>query len=100
MKKKEYIFKDTTSKLLNNNRGSSYWFMYVLLFGFVVTLLYIIFGQILHVYLYPTTIYLTGGDTTEPDRWLGFWGLVPFIIILIIGLFMFFRLTQRDTTGE
>lgn len=87
-------------RLLNNRVGSSYWFMYTLAFLFVIGILYIIFNETLHVYLYPTTELLTGGVTTAPDKWLGFWGFTPFIIIFIGLMFMFFKLTQRDTQGE
>jgi uncharacterized BrkB/YihY/UPF0761 family membrane protein len=83
-----------------NRKGSSYWFMYTLAFLFVLGVLYIIFNQTLQVYLYPTTQMLTHGDTTQPDRWLGFWRFTPLIMIVIALLFMFFKLTQRDTTGE
>jgi len=88
------------TKLFSNHRASSYWFMYTLAFLFVLGVLYIIFNQTLQVYLYPTTEYLTGGDNTQPDRWLGFWALTPFILIFIGLIFLFFKLTQRDTTGE
>jgi uncharacterized BrkB/YihY/UPF0761 family membrane protein len=87
-------------KLFASKAGSSYWFMYTLLFIFATTLLYIIFSQILHAYLYPVTIQISGGQTAAADRWMGFWGFVPFIIVLILGLFIFFRLTQRDTMNE
>jgi hypothetical protein len=80
--------------------GSSYWFIYSLAFLFILTILYIIFGEILHVYIYPTTMDLTGGQTVSADKWLGFWGFTPYIILLVIGLFLFFKLTQRDTQGE
>lgn len=96
---KAYIFKGTTSRLLNNTRGSSFWFIYTLAFAFVLAILYIIFGQILHVYIYPTTQFLTNGDTTAPDLWLTYWGWVPFMIVLIIAAFMFFRLTNTPS-GE
>ena len=89
-RKKAYIFK-------GNKRGSSYWFIYTLAFAFVLAILYIIFGQILNVYIYPTTEYLSGGDTTEPDRWLSFWGWVPFMIVFIIATFMYFKLTQTPS---
>ena len=85
--------------MFSQKRASSYWFIYTLAFAFVLAILYIIFSQILHVYLYPTTQMLSNGNTTEPDKWLGFWGLVPYMIIFIIGLFMYFRLTQ-SSTGE
>lgn len=78
--------------------ASAFWFVYAMIFLFVITILYIIFGQILKVYLYPTTLQLTGGVTTEPDKWLSFWGFTPYIIILVIGLFLFFKLTQKDTS--
>lgn len=81
-------------------RGSAYWFIYALMFGFALTMLYIIFGQILHVYVYPTTVELTSGNTSLADKWLGFWAFTPYIIVLIVGLFLFFKLTQRDTTSE
>jgi len=83
-----------------NKVGSAYWFIYAMIFAFALTILYIIFGQILNVYIYPTSLELTGGDMTEPTRWLGFWGFVPYIILVIIGLFLFFKLTQKDTQGE
>lgn len=94
--KKAYIFKGPKRGILNNRKASSYWFIYILAFGFVLAILYIIFGQILNVYIYPTTEYLTGGDTTEPDRWLGFWGWVPFMIVFIIAIFMYFKLTSVE----
>lgn len=89
-------------KLLNilNKKASSYWFIYSMAFLFCLTILYIIFGQVLKVYIYPTTVYLTNGTTTEADKWLGFWDFTPYIILLIIGLFLFFKLTQRDTQNE
>jgi len=98
---KAYIFKGVKSKLLNNHRGSSFWFIYTLAFAFVLAILYVIFGQILHVYIYPTTEFLTGGgaNMAEPDKWLTFWGWTPFMIVLIIAAFMFFRLTSTPS-GE
>lgn len=91
-------------KMLGNRTGSSYWFIYSLAFLFVIGILYIVFNQTLLVYVYPTTQMLTnvsGIEHTETaDQWLGFWGLVPFILILIIGMFIFFKLTQRDSVGE
>lgn len=93
--RKAYIFKGKGTRLMNNRKGSSYWFIYALVFAFIIALLYIIFNQILNVYLYPTTQYLTGGVTTEPDKWLGYWGMMPYIIILVILAFLYFRLTQR-----
>lgn len=88
-------------KMFSNKSGSSYWFIYTLIFAFVLVILYIIFNQTLKVYIYPTTQMLTGGDTTKADNWLSMWDWMPFIILLIIGLFLFFKLTQRDTqTGE
>ena len=90
--KKAYIFK-------GNKRGSSYWFIFTIAFAFVLTILYIIFGQILNVYLYPTSQYLSAGNTTTQDKWLGFWGMVPYMIIFIILAFLYFRLTQSQS-GE
>jgi len=87
-------------KIIKNKVGSSYWFMYTLAFLFVLGVLYIVFNQTLQIYLYPTTQFLTNGVTTEADRWLGFWAFTPFIIIFIALIFLFFKLTQRDTTGE
>jgi uncharacterized BrkB/YihY/UPF0761 family membrane protein len=88
-------------KLWKNKVGSTYWYIYTLAFLLVMGVLYIIFNQTLQVYLYPTTLYLTGGNTAEPDRWIGFWEMTPYIIVLIGIVFLFFKLTQRDTTtGE
>jgi hypothetical protein len=97
-KKKKKPFKLTLPRL--NKKASAYWFIYALIFAFALTILYIIFGQILNVYIYPTSVELTGGHMEEPTKWLGFWGFVPYIILVIIGLFLFFKLTQRDTQGE
>ena len=97
--KKAYIFKGKHTRIWNSRVGSAYWFIYVLAFALILGLLFIIFNQILNVYLYPTTLMITGGNTTDPDKWLGYWGMMPYIIILIIGLFLFFRLTQ-SSTGE
>lgn len=97
--KKKYK-KRRASIISINKSGSAYWFIYALIFAFALTILYIIFSQILNVYIYPTSVELTGGDMTEPTKWLGFWGFVPYIILVIIGLFLFFKLTQRDTQGE
>lgn len=85
------------NKLSNSKSGSSFWFIYVLAFVFVITILFIIFSQILKIYIYPTTVSLTNGNTADADRWLGFWDMLPYVIILIGVLFMFFRLTQRET---
>ena len=87
-------------RLLKSKKASSYWFMYTLAFLFVIGILFIIFDETLHVYLYPTTQMLTNNNTEEADRWLGFWGFTPFIIVFIGLLFMFFKLTQKDTQGE
>jgi uncharacterized BrkB/YihY/UPF0761 family membrane protein len=88
----------TFNEMLKSKTGSSYWFLYTLAFAFVIGILFIIFNQTLLVYIYPTTMYLTNvsgtPQTQEADKWLGFWGLVPFIIIFVIGIFLFFRLTQ------
>lgn len=92
--------KRRASKIHINKSGSAYWFIYAIIFAFALAILYIIFGQILNVYIYPTSEYLTGGDMSKPDKWLSFWDFTPYIIILIIGLFLFFKLTQRDTQGE
>lgn len=100
MNKIGYIFKDKGSRITNNKIGSSYWFIYTLLFGFVITILFIIFDQTLKVYLYPTTLTLTGGVTTSADKWLSFWGLMPFMIVAILGIFMFFKLTSKDTEEQ
>lgn len=97
--RKAYIFKGRNRKILNNRKGSSYMFIYGLAFAFILALLFIVFNQILNVYLYPTTQFITGGDTSEPDNWLGFWGMVPYMIVFIIALFMYFRLTQSQA-GE
>lgn len=97
--KKAYIFKGRDSRMMNNRKGSSYMFIYGLAFAFILALLYIVFNQILNVYLYPTTQFISGGDTAEADNWLGFWGMVPYMIVFIIALFMYFRLTQSQT-GE
>lgn len=85
-----------------NKKGASYWFIYALAFGFVLTILYIIFGQVLQEYLYPTTIIMTGGgaNMAEADKWLSFWAYVPFIIVLFVLLFMYFRMTQLGPQGE
>jgi multidrug efflux pump subunit AcrB len=96
-KKKEGISINMKAHRINR-KGSAFYFIYAMAFLFVLTILYIIFGQVLKVYIYPTTVQLTGGDMTQPTKWLSFWNFTPYIIILIIGLFLFFKLTQRDTT--
>lgn len=90
-KQKRYIFKD---RMTQNKSGSAYWMIYTMMFLFILSILYIIFGQILNVYIYPTTEYLSDGDTTAPDKFLSVWGWVPYMIVLIIGLFAYFKLTQ------
>ena len=91
----------TLKQLLDSKRGSSYWFVYALLFGFALTLLFIIFNETLKVYIYPTTVMLTNVSgtphTQNADQWLSYWDFMPFIIVLILGLFIFFRSTQSDT---
>lgn len=87
-------------KISIGRKGSAYWYVYALIFLFALLILYIIFGQVLQVYLYPTSLELTGGNMTEPDKYLRFWGFTPYIIVLVIILFLFFKLTQRDTQGE
>jgi hypothetical protein len=90
-------------KLLSSKVASSYWFIYTLAFAFVLAILYVVFGQILTVYVYPTTIYLSNVsgtvDTVAPDKFLTVWGWVPYMIVLIILAFMYFRLTQSPS-GE
>lgn len=88
-------------KLFNGNRrGSSYWFIYSLAFLFVLTILFIIFNQILNVNLYPISQDMTGGDMTEPTKWLSFWNFTPYILVIIIIMFIFFKLTSRESVGE
>lgn len=87
-------------KIIKNRKASSYWFIYSLAFLFVLTILMIIFGQILNVNLYPISQDLTGGDMTEPNKWLSFWNFTPYIIVLIVLVFIFFKLTSRESVGE
>ena len=93
---KTYIFK---GMLARNRKGSAYWFIYAIAFAFILAILYIVFGQILNVYLYPTSEYLTGGNMTGPQKFLDTFGWVPYIIVLIIVVFLYFRLTQSPS-GE
>lgn len=95
-KQNAYIFKGLHTRLQKNRKGSAYWFLYVLIFGLIIALLFIIFNQILNIYLYPTTEYLTGGDTTEPDKWLGYWAMMPYIIVIVLLAFMYFKFTQQN----
>jgi len=93
--------KKTKACISINTKGSAFGFIYGLAFLLVLVILYIIFSQVLNVYIYPTTLELTGGEVTEPTKWLKFWDFTPYIILFVVGLFLFFRLTSRDTTqGE
>lgn len=92
--------KNNIRRMLNDRTASAYWFIYALAFLFVITILFIVFNQTLRVYLYPTTIMLTEGDTAKPDKWLSFWEFTPYIIVLIVVMFIFFKLTQRESIGE
>jgi len=95
-KKKDNVLKHFI--LFRGKKASSYWFLYILAFTFVLAILWIIFNQILQVYIYPTTILLSNGDTSQPDRWLTFWNFMPWIIVLLILIFSFIKFTQPETT--
>ena len=66
--------------------------------------MYIIFNQILNVYMYPTTQYLVNGTTAigttvttaKADRYLGFWTYVPFILIFVLLLYLFIESTKKS----
>lgn len=87
-------------KIFNGKSGSAYWGVYTLIWAFILTLLFIIFNQILKVYIYPSTEIITSGNTTSALTWISFWNITPYILIFIIGLFLYMKLTQRDTQGE
>lgn len=88
------------SLLKNKNAGSSYWFIYVLIFGFVLAILLIVFSQVLKVYIYPITQTLTGGDTQQADKYMGFWDMMPWVIVVLLLLFMYVRMTQPETNEQ
>ena len=94
----------TLQDMLHSKSGSSYWLIYALLFGFALTFLFIIFNETLKVYIYPTTIMLTNASgtaqTSYADKWISYWDFMPFIIVLIVGIFIFFRTTQNDTVDR
>ena len=78
-----------------DKKASVYWFIYAMAFLFMITIMYIIFNQILRVYIYPTTVDLAP-DISKPDKWLGFWGFMPFIIVFIISLYMWIKTTSEN----
>lgn len=86
------------NKLSKNRRASAYWFIYTLLFAFALGVLYIIFNQILNVNLYPISSDMTGGNTVTQDKWIGFWNFTPWILVLLILVFIFVKFTQPETT--
>ena len=96
---KAYIFKGKHIQLWNNKKGSSYWFVYILAFAFILAILYIVFGQILNVYLYPTSSFISNGNMIEQNKWLRIWGWVPFMLTFIIITFLYMKLTQTSS-GE
>lgn len=82
-----------------NKKASSYWFIYVASFAFVLIIMYIIFNETLQVYMYPTTQYLTNGSTigtSRADTFLGFWQLVPFILIIISLFYLFIKSVSKE----
>lgn len=83
------------NKLGKRKDGSAYWFMYIMLFLFGLGIMYVIFNEILQIYLYPTTQFLTS-DTSKADRFLGFWQLTPFILIFLALLFLFLKSTSEE----
>jgi uncharacterized membrane protein YdjX (TVP38/TMEM64 family) len=81
-----------------NNKGSAYWMLYSFAFGFLLIMMFMIFNQILQVYIYPTTQYLTtdlATTTARADKYLGFWELVPYILLFLVLLFLFIKSTQK-----
>lgn len=85
--------------LKSSSRGSAYTFVYVIAFLFLLGIMYIIFNQVLQIYMYPTSQYLAqdvATGTAKADKYLGFWQFAPFIIIFVALLYLFLKSTQRD----
>lgn len=87
-----------------NKRASVYTFVYVMAFGFLLAIIYLIFTQILTVYIYPTTEYLVNGTTplgttvttAKADKFLGFWQMIPFVLIFLLIFYLFIESTRKS----
>jgi hypothetical protein len=90
--------------LLFNKKASAFTFIYVISFAFLLIIMYIIFSQILNVYMYPTTEYLVNATTAlnttvttaKADKFLGYWDLTPYVLIFVMLLYLFIKSTQKD----
>lgn len=86
-------------KMINNKKASAYTFIYVLAFLFLLGIMFIIFNEILQVYMYPTSQYLAqdvATGTAKADKYLGFWQFAPFILVFVALLYLFLKSTQKD----
>jgi len=74
--------------MLSTNKGSAYAFIYGLMFFGVMILLYILFSQVINVYIYPITtgsdFNLSSSQVAEADRMIGFWHWIPYMSIAIL----------------
>lgn len=82
-----------------NKTGSGYWLVYSFAFLFMLGILFIIFNQILHDNLYPVTEELAADGpygTAKADRWLEFWAFFPVIALLVILVFLFVKIANKQ----
>lgn len=90
------------NKMMENNKGSGYWFLYGIAFVFALAFIYLVFNQIVNNDLLTASTQMTP-DASVPasaTRWLGFWKFVPFMLVFVVLLFMFLRSTQRDLSYQ
>jgi hypothetical protein len=82
-----------------NNTGAAYWLVYSFGFLFILGIMFIIFNQILINNLYPVTEEITNistHDTSRADRWLGFWYWFPGLALLVVLIFLFVKIANKQ----
>jgi len=91
--------------VFTNKKGSSYVFLYGLFFIVAMALTYIVFTQIINQHIYPiasdTNMFnLTPTQQADTiDRYVGFWGFMPLVIILVGIIYMIYHTVNQDNTG-
>jgi ABC-type sugar transport system permease subunit len=88
-----------------HRRAASYYFIYALAFLGFLGVMYIIMNQIVYVNLYqPITLNtnvsaynFTAQDQQDATDWLAFWNIMPWVIIIVVVIFLIQRtMTARD----
>lgn len=105
IKTKKHIQSIFNFKLFKDKKGSvAFEWIYALIFLFGLSIVYIVFNQVITNEIYPITDLLVpdtfankGAIEESNDRWMTFWNAIPFVILIVVIMFLLIRSLIANT---